>query len=324
MNKPAGALGLGAALTTALLAAHAQEVPIPPPDQPGVTFNQILDVMQDRPYGDGPLPVVHVTASSFSDAGHNLLSEAADRTLHDQSDYYEEDFDKLLHANGICFAGEWTIFDTAPPHYTGMFAPGARGLLAARASVTFTSVSREDRRGLAFAGKVFPTTDPDARVQTGNFFTIENLSGLHRDHFTDAELGTELDVGASPRLFLLARIVLAFVKADDRPDKRSLAPLAALGAATDQVIQGPEWARFIVPEGTARVDEDDFRVELARMIRDGGELTYEIHLADLSPSGKLKDAVWPPDAAGEMKLTSYYLSSGCDHRLHFSHPRYDD
>src|SRR5262249_51413507 len=129
------------------------------------------------------LPHQAVTLESMFGFLDDKILDASKRTLSDRSDLLPR-FRKLVHPNGICFAGVWTITEETP--YTGYFRKGSQGLFVGRASTALTATEQGSFRAFGFAGKIFPTMDPDAVTPTANFFTIEDLGGTLRDHYLDA------------------------------------------------------------------------------------------------------------------------------------------
>ena len=116
----------------------------------GSTFREVRDALFANPYHPGPwgaagapaLPVYEVTLRSLL-AGvlpfgrrHQFLA-AAKRTVDSGADLrWGADglgFRRLLHPNGVCLTGDWTI--TEPTEYSGYFRQGSQGLAIGRYSV---------------------------------------------------------------------------------------------------------------------------------------------------------------------------------------------
>ncbi|MCB1660275.1 MAG: hypothetical protein KDI39_18785, partial [Pseudomonadales bacterium] len=162
----------------------------------------VIEQQEAQLYADNKLPQYQVNTSNFIKDGVNLLIGDANRTLNETADYYPR-LEKHLHSNGICFSGTWNITQKTP--YTGYFKQGAQGLMIARASTALTETERGDPRAFGMAGKLFPTTNPNLKVKTANFFTVDVLAGTQRDHYLDVKMTNEPKTG-----FRFAVIPLAF------------------------------------------------------------------------------------------------------------------
>src|SRR5262245_34906605 len=103
----------------------------------GSTFEEVKAIAFSGPYSDlpnhqglGPKTLIQF----FNDSARNM---------HDRRDIRPR-FDKLIHANGICFSGKWLIDQETPEKnpYTGYFAPGSVGHIIARLSVAGPQLTR--------------------------------------------------------------------------------------------------------------------------------------------------------------------------------------
>ena len=103
-------------------------------------------------------------------------------------------FRRLVHPNGICLTGRWTIDADTP--YTGYFAKGSSALVVGRYSTCCTETKRGQTRSLSLVGKLFPTTDPYhlQPLPTANFFTQEDIGGAKTEFINDAELRNAPDM----------------------------------------------------------------------------------------------------------------------------------
>lgn len=305
---------MAAAITTLALAAPARA---------GTSsFDEVWDQIASDPYV--ALPHIPVTLDAFYQNWHDHLTDAAKRTLAVTDDLLPR-FDKLLHPNGICLRGTWHIDATTP--YTGYFATGSRGLFIGRASTALTPVRRGEYRAFGFAGKIFPTLDPDAPVTTGNFFAIDDLGGTLTDHFLDAPLTNDIihitihpsSVFQGP---LATAVVRSFLIADQTLDVtqtliRQLYPVSTLGVSDPRQAVTPTWLKITGAADVARVDRDDFRDELQLANYPDG-LAFEIWAADKGSRLGSKD--W--HLIGRIDVDATVASDSCDHRLHFPHPPY--
>ncbi|MGI9293265.1 MAG: hypothetical protein ACR2PS_04715, partial [Pseudomonadales bacterium] len=97
----------------------------------GSSYSTIKQAIFQNPYTE--LPHYRVEKKLFGKSGSsedNHLLQAAKRTLTTKDDLLEfQQGQKLLQANGICFAGEW-IIDAGSP-YTGQFHNPTRSLVIA-------------------------------------------------------------------------------------------------------------------------------------------------------------------------------------------------
>ncbi len=272
-------------------------------DYQGSTFREVKDVAFSGPYG-AKLPYHWGLRPGKM---FQFLNDSS-RNMHDRRDvrpYY----DKLIHANGVTFAGRWRI-DTETP-YTGYFATGSEGLLIARASVAGLFLKRGAIRAFGIGGKVYPTLDPDERVWPGNFVAVSKLSGYRARHITDVEMSNFPAIGWDPTSNLINRLIFRMV--DTRPGYRQLFPISTLGVAPGQPVVTPDLMRLEVPRDVPRVDEKDFRDELRLEKYPGGKLVYEIQVKDF------EDREWR--RIGVLEFTEYAISEGGDKRLHFWIPR---
>ncbi|SMF77407.1 hypothetical protein [Pseudobacteriovorax antillogorgiicola] len=307
-------LGLGLALTSGTgLAQEAYQ---------GSRFQDVWEQVTSDPY-DG-LPQYQVTFKSLFDGFRNLLLESSERTIDNQSDVLPY-FNKLLHPNGVCLKGTWNI--TAETDYTGYFAKGSEGLIIARASTALSNTKTGTNRAFGLAGKIYPTTDEGhlERLKTANFFTIEDLGGKRGRYFLDAENTNDI-IKISPSLTAFlnglvgATAGLAFAEADDSNILtaliRELYPIGELGLAEGQESKSPIWMRVVGNETMPRIDAGDFRDELNIGNYPGG-LIMDIEVA--SDGKRLGKKKW--QKIGYIRFDDSAVSSSCDHRLHFAHPK---
>lgn len=266
-------------------------------------------------YAQGQLPEYEVSASNFFAQGVNLLKRDAQRTLVNQQDYFDR-LPKLLHSNGICFSGLWQI-DQANP-YSGSFRHGTKALFIGRASVSLSETRREQPRGLAFAGKVFPTLDRNQQVRTANFFVADVLSGVQRDHYLSNGMTNKPSVGfrwaTLPMMFQVAR---AFAGVDSKAGYRPVDNIAAQGGAT--VVRAPQFLMIRPSAHNPRNQQADFRDELN--LTKNGVSGWDFDIL-------VSDTVSQPEELGWQKIGVIHandsiVSYGCDRRLHFAHPKVD-
>jgi hypothetical protein len=230
------------------------------------------------------------------------------RNLYDKRDirpYY----DKLIHANGICFTGVWRIEQPSP--YTGYFAQGSTGLLIIRASVAGPDTAQGHSRAFGIAGKVFPTMDPTEKCRPGNFVTVSGLSGSRALNVTTIEPTNMPPVGLSPAANVINRIIFRLM--DSRPGYRQLFPISTLGVTKGDPVVTPHLLMIKVAEGTPLVNARDFRDELRLHNYPGNKLVYTINVRNFDQPGWTR--------LGVMELTEDAVSEGGDKRIHFWIPR---
>jgi hypothetical protein len=232
------------------------------------------------------------------------LFNASSRNLSDRRDIRPH-FDKLVHANGICFTGVWRIDQPSP--YTGYFARGSEGLLLARISVAGPRLLSGQRRAPGIAGKVFPTLDPQQKVKPGNFVTVAHLSGVKAKHLLDIPVLNQVTIGWDPGVNFVSRVV--FRLADSRPGYRLLHPISTLGVPPGGEVVTPDLMMLKVADGTPRVDADDFRDELRLKNYPNNKLVYTINVKSFD------EAAWTQ--LGVLEFTEDAVSEGGDKRLHF-------
>lgn len=311
-------------LRSALLAALLLTTAAPSGARADARYADVWGAVTADPYGE--LPHAKVTVGSFFRGFRNLLLEASFRTLDDDRDVLPW-FRKLVHPNGICLAGTWHITEETP--YTGYFREGSEGLIIARASTALSETERHEYRSFGFAGKIFPTTDVDhaAPLPTADFFTIEDLGGTRRNHWLDAVLTNDIiHISIRPSSVfqgaLAFTVAHAFATADGTFDVtqtlvRQLYPIASLGEPAGTELVAPRWIRVTGSPDTPRVLRDDFRDEL-RMDHYPDGIILDVDVAD--DGTRLGPKAWR--RVGYIHLTESVVSDGCDHRLHFQHPRY--
>lgn len=278
----------------------------------GPSFSDVWSAVASGSYA--AMPEYHSTFSSLFSGGVNILAQSADRTLSDQSDVLPN-FQKLVHPIGICFAGTWTI--DADSNYTGYFAKGSQGLIIVRASEALGNPAAGGYRSFGFAGKIFPGTDRNASVQqnTANFFTVDDLGGASADSFLDDaksnQPATSFHLSQLAIFPMLTQIARTFAAADSDPGIRQVYEISELGLSEPAATVTPKWMS-IRAETTARNGAADFRDEL-RLANYPEGLDFGVFVAEDDGNGWTR--------LGKIHLAQEALSDGCDHRLHFHHPR---
>jgi hypothetical protein len=262
------------------------------------------------PHHSGTLDVLASIASG-------AMLQAAKRTVHSSADYRTY-FKKLVHANGICFSGLWQI--TEESGYSGLFEKGASALIIGRVSAASPQTTNNKARSFGFAGKLFPTLNPDEPVATANFFTVHDLNGTEVAHALDVAYTNEPPVNLSGIRNLPLKILNdIFALADKNPGVRPLYPIGQAGLREGAADVTPKWMRIRVASGVqnALVNDADFRNELSARNYPSG-LLFTIEVSDTTKD-TLSDAGWKK--VGQIRTSPMITTFGCDRRLHFDHPK---
>jgi hypothetical protein len=172
---------------------------------------------------------------------------------------------QLAHPNGICFKGLWEI-DTENK-YSGYFKKNSKGLIIVRASAAMSNTHRGEIRSFGFAGKLFPTLNPQTIIQenTANFFLIDDLGGTRAEHYTDVALSNEPAISKNSDVFKSFLYVLTlartFSQADKNPSIRQVYEISQLGESNKKSVITPQWMKVEAKRGQT-VNANDFRDEL--------------------------------------------------------------
>lgn len=297
----------------------------------GSSFNEVWNVINDVGYIPKSniekeefevykefLPQYEVNSFSLFAGGSEDLERDAVRTVNQRYDYYDR-LPKKLHPNGVCVSGEWVI--NKKTDYTGLLATNSKGLFVGRISVAMEDTTSDEQRGFGFAGKVFPTTNPDEVVSTGNFFTVDVLMGTMLEHVLDAQTTNEPETGFKLSLIALGlRIAKALSFADSNPSFRPLTQVASANKADDVEVVQPRWIRLSASSKLRSNDEPDFRNEIIQALDDNKTLKYYIEVSDET---KDREATEGWTRIGEINLDRAVITYSCDRRLHFAHPKLD-
>lgn len=308
------------------LSAHAAEPS--PLDYRGSSFNEVMHVIQDKNvdpmtqkeleemniYRHGVLPQYEVSGRSL---GLIALTRASKKTLRQKVDYYDR-IEKMVHANGVCVSGQWSITENS--NYTGYFKPGSRGLFIGRLSVALQETTSLGNRGFGFAGKIFPTMNADEVVPTTNFFTVDVLSGTNAKRFFDVALTNNPPLVFERSLLgVLSKIVPAFLQADSSPTFRPITPIAQTGETGP--IQSPIYMRLRTADFIVKNDSTDFRTEVLKAMEQNNQrLVFNIEVSS-ETNDRLATEGWTK--LGQITINQADVSYGCDRRLHFAHPKDD-
>jgi hypothetical protein len=305
----------------------------PEPAYEGSTFNEVVKIIKTTPqinfknpnaesmradlehYQDAQGPALPHYGISFSIVDGALLT-AAKRTISDRADIHPY-FQKIVHSNGICLIGEWDMTESSP--YSGYFARGAKGLFIGRASTAGADTVKGKERAFGFAGKIFPTLDPNEKVRTANFFTVDNLSGTLEEHFMHTSLTNE------PKFTLdipLRIVKFQFELADPIATFRPTYPVARLALAPGQSVVSPHWIMIRASQGAQNLNANDadFRDELSSRNYPNG-MGFDV-LASETTKDPQDLSAWLK--LGVIRIEQTITSFGCDRQLHFAHPTLKD
>jgi hypothetical protein len=271
-------------------------------------FNSIWNIVKSDPYKE--LPQNEVSYFSLSKDDKSQILEDAKRTIKSKEDILPY-FDKLAHPNGICFKGTWNI--TKDNIYTGYFKKNSKALIIARASSALSNTKTEETRTFGFAGKIFPTTNPNKIINknTANFFLIDDLGGTKINYYANTTLSNAPEISFNyevlKNLFYALKLKDAFERADKNPNIRQVYEISELNETKN--IKTPKYmkikARYILNKNAS-----DFRDELSISSKD---LIFDIFVSEDKKN-------W--NNIGNIILDESVVSESCDHRLHFSHPKY--
>ena len=271
-------------------------------------FNSIWNIVRSDSYNK--LPQDNVSYSSLSKDGKSQILKDAKRTLKSKEDILPY-FDKLAHPNGICFKGTWNI--TVQNKYSGYFKKDSKALIIARASSALSNTKKGQIRTFGFAGKIFPTTNANEILKdnTANFFLIDDLGGTSEEYYTNTTLINTPEVSFNyevfKNIFYALKVKSTFEKSDKNPNIRQVYEISQLKETREFIA--PKYMK-IKSKYILNKNAIDFRDEL--------EIKNQKLIFDIFVSDNKKD--W--NNIGDIILDESVVSQSCDHRLHFSHPKY--
>lgn len=280
------------------------------------SFQDVWDQVASDPLTT--LPQDKVSFGKLFTWKRNIILDDAKRTLQEHADILEP-FDKLAHPNGICLKGIWEIHKEN--RYSGYFKNRSNALIIVRASSAMSNTHRGDIRAFGFSGKIFPSMNPlqTNKENTANFFLIDDLGGTDAEHYTDVTLTNEPLSSITSAIFknLLYGLTIAsaFAESDENPGIRQLYEISELGEKKSARIITPKWMKVEAKAGQT-VDVSDFRDELR--IAPKKKLVFIISVASKENTQGIKD--WK--SIGTITFDASVVSTSCDHRLHFHHPKW--
>jgi len=317
----------------------------------GSRFSEVTAAIFANPYqqiwgapGEPPLPIAEV---SFRTVVGGLASfgiprrfqRDSERALDSRADLRwgadRKGFQRLVHPNGVCLTGIWSIDQHT--EYTGYFRGGSSARLIARYSTCCSETRRGSMRSLSMVGKLFPTMDADhlEPLPTANFITQDDLGGSTTEFINDVELRNAPDTtlvnrGAGAGLLFL--IGLVFRRVDSEPTIRQLYPIAELGKPANQQTRAPEFMRLLVAPNQPRISGTglDFRDEVMAQIFDKGDprprrtLTFLIEVTDegrtTGPAARQRRTFSNWRRIGAIIFDNAVVSYNGDSVIHFNHP----
>jgi hypothetical protein len=301
------------------------------------SFKEIVAVMEKNPYNLDQLPVIPL--QMFKWIGKKLTYFVAQRSreiLVDKRDYREVGMEKPIHPMGVGLTGQLVMTKS---RWSGIFR-GGQFLIAARASISqgvpfkYDSNGKMQVRSTAMAIKIFNTTDDGQSVKTANAVFQNNLNGLlGRDgkplNFLESAQTNQpgIDFSKVKMGYQIETLLgVAYGSIANRKDHMSKVPFinpqirpvhswSELGENDPRNVKTPTWVK-IVPKTTGPiVDENDFRIEIAKTLSRDGVIEYELFAADQQDSkGGIQ---W--EKVGNITFTRSILSEGVDKYLLFPH-----
>jgi hypothetical protein len=250
----------------------------------------------------------------------DVISQDAKRTLTTTNDILPY-FNKLAHPNGICFKGTWNI-DTKNI-YSGHFEENTKSLIIVRASSAMSNTKSGQTRALGFAGKLFPSTNPTevSKNPSANFFLIDDLGGTNTKYYKDITLLNEpplsLTYSMIKNIRYSLKIANTFNNVDQNPTIRQLYEVSKLNESNFKDTITPKWMKLeIENKNNIKISKDiDFREELA--LKKMEKLVFNIYVANKNTKTSKN---WT--RIGNIILDESTISTSCDHRLHFHHPKF--
>lgn len=282
----------------------------------GSTFSEVWETVKKDEY---ELPENRISYKSLKKWFQSKIKFSANRTLSERQDILPH-FEKLVHPNGICLAGKWKMTEDNP--YGGYFRKGSEALIITRASTAMSETKVGKFRGMALAGKIFPTLEEDKKVETASFFLVDDLGGTKAKHWTDVEMTNAPKTSATSdvlkHLLYVLKVARTFAGVDKNPNERQVYMISELGEPLGAKIRTPRWMMVKAAPGQT-VDEEDFRNEL-KVENYGGKLNLEVYGTSTEKEDGTKDF----KKLGVIELTESVVSESCDHRLHFFHPKWKE
>lgn len=282
------------------------------------SFNEVREAIYSEPLKELPfysrfsVPAALKSILRFNTA----LLERAGLTVRDPSDLIDP-APKVLHPMGVCAEAEWKIdVDTAA---TGLLSQGTTVPAIVRLSVASNAVTPapDSKRVIAIAVKLFPSTDPNAKVTSRNFLTADQtgLDGSTRHSFFFGDNPTEKIYfsNKAPGSGFAAKLgFVLFDRIDGPSNYRSVYALADVDHTNSPVARpiSPVELRLVPRFAKKNPVPADFRDEIRAY--GAGEMHFDVVI-------QKEDGLAESMKIGTMTLGSPVVSVACDQRLHFHH-----
>ena len=307
----------------------------------GSVFKELKAKVWGTPYLE--LPSYKVEMNRI--ISHEFKKNSA-RTVDLSADLIDSDRPKIVHPNGLCLAGVWSIANhNIENPYSGYFANGSKGLIIARASTAGTNVDVDENNfgkltgdqyiSYGLTGKIFPTTNAEdpKQYRPANFITQTDLGGQLSADFSDVEFlnapnVTALNrgaVGGGVKIFAITG--LTFASVDESTTIRQLYEIAELDKPTTVKTSTPKYLKIVAsPAHRKKLPKGDFRVTLHNYIQREKVMSFDILVANEGFTKKhtqLKQQTIVTDAWKKIGTVTFYdtvASKTCDFNLHFHHP----
>ena len=276
------------------------------------------------------------------------------RTIDTHFDLMETDQVKIVHPNGVCVTGRWSISqENQANRYSGYFSNGSQGLILARFSSEGDLVSIPDNEkqisghisgkkyiSYGLVGKLFPTNDPsDTKLYKPAHFVVQtDIGGQTSSDLSEVEMMNAPDVTAVRRglvdggfigggVRILARTGKAFDTVDESNSIRQTYEVAELGKLVQTPTNTPKYLNLTAsPRHRKQLAKGDFRIAIKDYIEKRGEISFDILVAnqgrkDTKTTLIQKTIVAEPWVKiGELRFEDAVTSRVCDAQLHFHHP----
>jgi len=220
-------------------------------------------------------------------------------------DYANNDWDRYVHPNGICVAGQWMITQQVtdgtehPKNLSGYFSKSAKGLIIARISTEGTSVSNRETKSLSLVGKIFPTTNVNEVVNTANFFTQDDLGGrspsdgvnnvltiadVQMRNAPDVSINKRIESGGAAGFLSFIATKNVFGKVDLETTIRQLYQISEAGLSAEEKGVAPKFMelKYLGERPSFANDEklDDFRIWIKHHIQNYKPLVVDIAVSN--------------------------------------------
>ena len=307
----------------------------------GYVFKELKALVWEKPYSE--LPLYKVDKNRINS---NEFVKNSARTLDEHLDIIKSDRPKIVHPNGLCLSGVWSIAsDNAGNAYSGYFANGSKGLMLARVSTAGTEVDIErspsakltgkEYISYGFTGKIFPTEnieDP-RKYRPANFITQTDLGGQPNADFSDVEMlnapnVTALNrgvVGGGVKIFAITGSTFGSV--DESTTIRQLYEIAELNKPSTAKTNTPQYLKLVAsPAYRKKLPKGDFRKTLQEYIQREKQISFDIFVANegyTKTITQLKQSTIVTDAWKKIGTATFFdavASQVCDFNLHFHHP----